>query len=78
MIIAKMTATVREDIHDEKVVGERIELNAVYSEDIKSENYSFSQSTPSATLNMYISNPSAFGFFKTGKEYFIKFLPATA
>lgn len=56
--------------------GEQIELNAVYSEDKSTENYSFSAATPSARLSMFISNPSAIGAFEVGKEYYLDFTPA--
>lgn len=57
--------------------GENVTFQAVYSEDKTSENYSFSQATPSLSLSMNISNPGAFGAFEKGKEYFLTFEPAT-
>lgn len=56
--------------------GELVVLNAVYSEDPQSENYSFSQATPSATVSLFISNPSAYGAFEVDKEYYVDFSPA--
>jgi hypothetical protein len=52
---------------------ENVSLCAVYSEDKTSENYSFSQATPWAHLQMNISNPGAFDFFKEGQEYRVIF-----
>ncbi len=37
------------------------------------ENKTFSIYTPSATLEMHITNPNALGFFKAGKEYVCEF-----
>lgn len=49
----------------------KVTLNAVYSNDPKSENHSFSSSTPSGEIWMMVSNPAIDGFFKAGKEYYI-------
>lgn len=56
--------------------GEYVRLSAVYSSDPDSENYSWSQATPSGQLNMYITNPEAQGKFEVGKEYYIDISPA--
>lgn len=56
--------------------SENVQLDAVYSEDPSSENYSFSTATPSAILTMHISNPDALGAFEEGKEYYLDFTPA--
>lgn len=53
--------------------SEQVTLSAVYSSDPGSENYSYSQATPNATLQMYISNPDAFDFFEPGAEYVLTF-----
>ena len=58
--------------------GERVQMSPVYSSDPNSENYSFSQATPSGSIDLNITNPSAFGLFKEGREYFIDFTPAEA
>lgn len=50
---------------------ETVILNAVYSSDPESENYSWSKWTPSGMLNLTITNPDAQGKFEVGKEYFI-------
>jgi hypothetical protein len=58
---------------DGSKASEQVTLSAVWSDDKNSENYSYSQATPNATLNMYISNPQAFGFFEEGAEYVLTF-----
>jgi hypothetical protein len=55
---------------------ETSQLWAVYSSDPASENYSFSQATPSASFNITITNPNAFGFFVEGQEYIFSISPA--
>lgn len=55
--------------------GEQISAGAVYSSDKTTENYSFSAATPSLNLQMYISNPGAFGKLIQGKEYYLDFVP---
>jgi hypothetical protein len=54
--------------------SEQTHLTAVYSG--SDENKSFSAATPSASLNISISNPAAQGFFVQGKEYYLDFTPA--
>lgn len=53
---------------------ESVNLEAVVSG--SDENKSFSDATPSASLRMTISNPSAQGAFEVGKEYYLDFTPA--
>ena len=53
--------------------GESIDMYAVYSPDKESENYSYSQATPFAHLNISVTNPDAWGFFEGGAEYVITF-----
>lgn len=53
--------------------GETVTLSAVHSNDPNSENYTYSQATPAANLNMYISNPGAFDVFQPGDEYVLTF-----
>lgn len=55
--------------------GEQIHAAAVYSEDKTTENYAFSVATPSLSLNMFISNPDAFGLLVRDKEYYLDFTP---
>ena len=58
--------------------SEAVKLRAVYSSDPNSENYSWSKYTPSAEISLNISNPSAWGKFEVGKEYYIDFTPVEA
>jgi len=51
--------------------SEQICLRAVYSSDPNSENYAWSKFTPNAELTMTITNPSAWGHFEVGKEYYL-------
>lgn len=62
----------------EQLCSETVHLNAVYSDDPTSENYSFSQATPCADLTMQINNPSALGFFQEGQEFVLEFTAADA
>ncbi len=48
-------------------------LNAVYSADKASPNYSFSQATPQASLKIVITNPGAFEQFKPNAVYNLVF-----
>ena len=53
-----------------------VKMSAVCSSDRESPNYSFSQATPQASLEMTITNPGAFAQFELGKEYDLVFSPA--
>lgn len=53
-----------------------VKLSAVYSEDPEHENKKFWDATPSADLEMWISNPRAAEFFELGAEYYLDFTPA--
>jgi hypothetical protein len=53
--------------------SESVSFMAVYSPDPTSENYAWSQATPSGSLSMTITNPGAFGHFKQGAEYYLDF-----
>lgn len=56
--------------------SEAIALDAVYSSDPASENAQWAKYTPSARFTMQIDNPSAFGHFAVGQEFFVDFTPA--
>jgi hypothetical protein len=58
---------------DGSKASEYVTLGAVYSSDPNSENYSYSQATPNASLTMGISNAEAFDFFEEGSEYVLTF-----
>lgn len=72
----KIRAKVRCSKAEKYAGGESVAFEAVYSDDKAQENYSFSQATPSLSLQMQISNPSALGQFEQGKEYYLDFTPA--
>jgi len=55
-----------------------VSLQAVYSSDPSSENYTWSQYTPSGSLQMHITNPKAFDQFQVGQEYLLHFTPVAA
>lgn len=54
-------------------VYQQVELHAVYSPDPADPNYSYSKSTPAASLQMMITNPTAAEFFEQGAEYLVTF-----
>jgi hypothetical protein len=72
---AKMLCT---SVTDYGPSNEQVTLQAVYSSDKNSENYAWSQASPSASVNISISNPGARGHFRPGKEYFVDFFEAPA
>lgn len=47
----------------------QVGMRAVYSEDPKSPNYSYSVNTPHAELTTTITNSNVFDFFEEGEEY---------
>lgn len=51
--------------------SQEVKLAAVYDSLNNEENNQFSQATPSGSLEMYIDNPSAIGFIKPGRDYFL-------
>ncbi len=54
--------------------GERVKLNAVTCD--SEENKTFAKYTPSASVEMWIDNPSARGAFVRGQSYYLTFEPA--
>lgn len=71
-IIAKMVCQSMQKSEE----AETIILQAVYDDGCE-ENKSFSEATPSASVNMTISNKAAFGAFVEGQKYYVNFSPAT-
>ena len=53
---------------------EIVDLQAVYSPDPASENYTFAKATPVAAVRMQIDNPAALGAFEPGREYKVGFI----
>jgi len=75
MIRAKFHVSfIKDFMNGDEKDSESVEMHAVYSG--SNENKSFAKATPSAQLSMNISNPSAFGFFKAGREYYLDFSEA--
>lgn len=56
-------------------IAEVVKLSAVYGPD-GSDNAGWSKATPSASLDMWISNPAAFGVLAPGQEFYVDFTPA--
>ena len=54
--------------------AESTSLYAVYGN--SDENKEWSAATPSASFQLYISNPDAWGKLEQGKEYYVEFIPA--
>jgi hypothetical protein len=50
-----------------------IRFTPVYSSDPESENYSWSQATPSGHMELNVSNPAAFERFDENAEYLVTF-----
>ena len=70
-IKAKMRCdSVTKNSYDQEVVR----LGAVYGDG--EENKSYSLATPSASVELTISNPDAFGAFVPKGEYYVDFTPA--
>lgn len=63
------------DQNGDKVV-EEISLQAVYGPE-GSANSQWSKWTPTASLTMYVTNPSAFGKVLPGQFYFVDLVPTT-
>lgn len=62
------------EVHDKGSVRQ-VFMAPVYSSDKASDNYSWSQATPSGKIEMTITNPAAYGQFEVGTEYLIEFVP---
>lgn len=60
---------------DGKTTMEKVTLQAVYSDKEGSENAKWSYWTPSATFDISISNPEAYGKLSTGHEFYVDFTP---
>lgn len=53
--------------------NEKLKFHAVYSGDKNSEDNTFSEATPSASLEMDITNKSLHGQFKPGQKFYVDF-----
>ena len=74
---AKMlVSTVKSSVdHNGQKTSEEISLNAVYSNDSGSANSQWSKWTPSASLNLQVNNPVAFGKVLPGQFFFVDLIP---
>jgi hypothetical protein len=75
-IIAKMVC---ESAKKNDWGGEEVQLRAVYADENgepNEENKSFSNATPSASVQLTITNKNAQGAFQQGKAYYVRFEPA--
>lgn len=61
---------------DGSLESQQVKLSAVTSSDPESENARFSKYTPSATFEIYITNPQAFNKLASGHEFYVDFIPA--
>jgi len=74
-IRAKMQCeSVTQQSEGENKYAEQVKLRAVYGDG--EENKTYADATPSATVDMTISNKGAWGAFEQGKEYYVDFTPA--
>ena len=60
------------------IAAEKIVLRAVYSSDKASPNYSYSEATPQASVELLITNKDVWGAFKPGHSYDAAFAPTAA
>lgn len=56
--------------------AEHLKFHAVYGGDTNSEDNTFSKATPSASLEMQITNEALYGQFKPGQKFYLDFTPA--
>lgn len=69
---AKMKCESVEKQSEEQI---KVTLRAV-TDGSSEENKSFSKYTPSADLNLTITNPECFDKFEQGKQYYVDIIPA--
>lgn len=75
LIKAKVTVTdVIENDFGAGKYSEQVRMQPVYSD--SEENKSYSDATPSGSIELTITNKSAWGFFVAGREYYVDFTPA--
>lgn len=78
MLRCKMRVdSVTHDINENGEIGnEKVTLRAVYGDNPDSENAQWSKWTPSATFEIHINNPDAFGKLTKSHEFYVDFTPA--
>lgn len=55
--------------------GQIVKLNPSYVSNPENPNHAFWKATPTGNLEMQINNPDVFGFFVTGRSYWLDFTP---
>lgn len=58
---------------DGQATAQIVKLNPAYAPDPSHPNYAFWKATPSGSLEMQISNVSAFGALRVGRKYLLTF-----
>ncbi len=58
--------------------SEELEFSAVYGGEKNSEDNTFSEATPSATLTMSVTNKALHGKFTPGQKFYVDFTEAAA
>lgn len=75
-IQAKVTVyEIKENGEGENKDSEEVTMHPVYGNG--EENKSYSEATPSGLIQLTITNKQAWGAFQKGKEYYVRFTPAS-
>lgn len=78
MAPSSMEKTILAKLHCESVLvtdgGRTAKFRAVYGD--SEENKSFSKYTPSASLELHVTNPDVFESFQPGRDYLVSISPA--
>lgn len=71
-----MRAKLRIESVTKTTYSEKLKFNAVYGGDKNSEDNTYSQATPSASLEIDITNEALHGKFQPGQAFYVDFTPA--
>lgn len=71
----RVTEVLRSIEADGSTGNERVKLTAVYGAE-GTDNAQWSKWTPSASFDIWINNPAAFGTLANGHEFYVDFTPA--
>lgn len=69
--------SVTKTLHGEKLQMEAVSKSTSYPADGSDEDNTFAAFTPSASLEMAISNPALHGKFMPGDKFYVDFTPCT-
>lgn len=72
----KMRAKLQIESVTKTTYGETLKFHAVYTGDKNREDNTFAAATPSANLEMQISNKELHGKFAPGQKFYLDFTPA--